>query len=137
MDDIWLLPFVFERLVLAPNPNANKNDKDKETVRKLVQRRLRLFRSGQLELLYHESNTVTSKTPNEQASNPVSKQRSAQLAADNDNPGSANARLTKESPVVPVTDGENGNLGILERLHPKSYALKLIDYVTGHRISTR
>ena len=111
MDDIWLLPFVFERLVLAPSPNANKNDKDKETVRKLVQRRLRLFRSGQLELLYHESNTVTSKTPNEQASNPVSKQRSAQLAADNDNPGSANARLTKESPIVPVpvTDGENGN----------------------------
>ena len=137
MEDIWLLPFCFERLVLAPNPNPDKNNKDRATVRNLIRRRLRLFRSGQLQLLYDECNKVTSKSPDEQASNPVKKQRSAQLAADNDNPGSAKARLTKESPVVPVTDGPNGNLGILERLHPKSYALKLISYVTGGRVSTR
>ena len=88
---IWMLPFVFERLVLAPNP-ANNSD-TKTSINQLIHRRLRLFRSGQIKQLYDESNCITSKTPGDYATTPVSKQRSAQIAADNDNFKSANARL--------------------------------------------
>ena len=68
------------------------------------------------------------------SSNPVSKQRSAQIAADNDNFKSANARLTKDTPVEPIDDN---NINILFGLHPKSYALRLVSYVTNGRYGTR
>ena len=129
---IWMLPFVFERLVLAPNPD-NNND-TKTSINQLIHRRLRLFRSGQIKQLYEESNCITSKTPGDYAANPVSKQRSAQIAADNDNFKSANARLTKDTPVEPIDDN---NINILFGLHPKSYALRLVSYVTNGRYGTR
>ena len=99
-----------------------------------MNRRLRLFRSGQIKQLYEESNCITSKTPGDYAANPVSKQRSAQIAADNDNFKSANARLTKDTPVEPIDDN---NINILFGLHPKSYALRLVSYVTNGRYGTR
>ena len=134
--DIWLLHFIFERLVLAPNPHPKKhaNDKNGTTINQLINRRLRLFRSGQIQQLYEESNQIESLTPSEYAERPVSKQRSAQIAADNDNFKSAAARLTKDTPVLPITDN---NIGILFGLHPASYALKLVSYVTNGRIGTR
>jgi len=131
---IWMLPFVFERLVLAPNPDNNNNTNTKTSINQLIHRRLRLFRSGQIKQLYEESNLVTSKTPSDYAANPVSKQRSAQIAADNDNFKSANARLTKDTPVEPIDDN---NINILFGLHPKSYALRLVSYVTNGRYGTR
>ena len=38
---VWILPFVFERLILGPNPNP----KD-ESINQRVHRRLRLFKAG-------------------------------------------------------------------------------------------
>ena len=122
---IWLLAFVFERLVLAPNPNKKQhpNDKNGESINQLIHRRLRLFRSGQIKELYDESNQVLNKTPSEQAANPVDVQKSAQLAHDLDNPKTAYARATKDTPVAVLDDDAITNL---KKLYPSSYNLKLI-----------
>ena len=119
---IWILPFVFERLVLAPNPNKNPDPKKGETINQLVNERIRLFRSGQIQLLYEESNAIKSRTPAEQAAKPVSKLNSAQIAADLDNFKSANARATKETPVALIDDD---NIQTCHNLHPKSLNLGL------------
>lgn len=129
---IWMLPFVFERLVLAPNPDTTTTGKT--SINQLIHRRLRLFRSGHIKQLYEESNCITSKTPSEFSSTPVAKQRSAQVAADNDNFKSANARLTKNMPVEPIDDN---NIGILFGLHPKSYGLRLLSYINNVSHGTR
>ena len=119
---IWILPFVFERLVLAPNPNKNPNPENGETINQLVKERIRLFRSGKIQQLYEESNAITSRTPAEQAARPVSKLNSAQIAADLDNFKSANARATKETPVALIDDD---NIQTCYNLHPKSLNLNL------------
>ena len=70
---------------LDPNPNKNPDPKKGETINQLVNEHIRLFRSGQIQLLYEESNAIKSRTPAEQAAKPVSKLNSAQIAADLDN----------------------------------------------------
>ena len=119
---IWILPFVFERLVLAPNPIKNPDPTKGETINQLVNERIRLFRSGQIQLLYEESNAIKSRTPAEQAAKPVTKLNSAQIAADLDNFKSANARATKETPVALIDDD---NIQTCYNLHPKSLNLGL------------
>ena len=113
---IWVLPFVFERLVLGPSPHLGPGSTP-PSINQLVSRRLRLFRSGQIRLLYEESNSVISRTPSAQSNSPQSINRAAQAKADSDSPKSACDLLTKQSPVVQVDDS---NIGILERLHPPS-----------------
>ena len=119
---IWILPFVFERLVLAPNPNKNPDPTKGETINQLVNERIRLFHSGQIQLLYEESNAIKSRTPAEQAAKPVTKLNSAQIAADLDNFKSANARATKETPVALIDDD---NIQTCYNLHTKSLNLGL------------
>ena len=120
MTPIWLLPFLFERLILlAPNPDREGDD---TSLNCLIHRRLQLFRSGQIQLLIEESNRVSSRTPADNKANPVTLQRSAQIAADNDNYRTANIRLTNDMPVAAIDEEK---LQVLKRLHPSSYKLKL------------
>lgn len=117
---IWLLPFIFERLILAPNPDIDKDDT--VGINTIIHRRIRLFRLGQIETLYNESNRVTSRTPAEHRDNPVKIQRCAQISADNDDYKTANTRLTKDMPVAAIDDS---NIQILHDLHPHSLNLDL------------
>ena len=120
---VWKLVFCFERLVLAPNPNPLSADrKTGISTNQLIHERLRLLRSGQIQKLYLASNEVVSRTPSSFAADPVSKQRSAQIAADNNNFKTANARLTNDTPVARVNDD---NIDVLHELHPKSLGLNL------------
>ena len=115
---IWILPFVFERLVLAPNPDPSGRPK----ITSLINERIRLFRSGQIQALYESSNEIKSRTPAEQSADPVEKQNCAQSAADCGNYRSANARLTKDTPVALV---DESNIQALYDLYPASYNLCL------------
>ena len=116
---IWVLPFVFERLICAPNPDTSSTA---ESINQLIHRRLRLFRSGQIQALYDESNSITSRSPNDQRADPVKIHRSAQIAADNNNFRSASIRLTNDMPVAAVDERK---FAVLSALHPKSYHLHL------------
>lgn len=116
---IWILPFIFERLICAPNPDKSDTA---ESINTLITRRLRMFRSGQIEALYKESNQVVSRTPKDNKQNPAKIQRSAQIAADCDNYRSANIRLTNDMPVAAIDDEK---LEVLQDLHPESYNLNL------------
>ena len=111
---IWLLAFVFERLVLSPNqdPTCSINQK--------VHQRLRLFKSSQISLLFQMSKTTTSKPPREQHDSPNKVSRAAQIALDNNNFGTANARLTSTLPVALINDS---NIIICRDLHPESLNL--------------
>ena len=108
---IWLLAFVFERLVLGPNqdPTCSINQK--------VHQRMRLFRSGQISLLFQMSKSTSSKPPKEQHNSPCEVSKAAQIALDNNNFGTANARLTSTLPVALITDS---NISICRNLHPES-----------------
>ncbi len=117
-DPVWLLAFLFEQLVLAPNP-----DPENISINQLIHRRLRLFRSGQLEQLHIESQQIESKAPRDFAANPVDIQRCAQNSADQDNRKSALARLTKHMPVAKMTPS---NIGTLINLFPKSLGLNCV-----------
>ena len=118
----WLLLVLFEQLVLFPSIDPKKDD-PKNSLNQLIHHRLRLFRSGQIKQLYEESREVISKTPQQFAESPDTIQRSAQAAADVDNISSAKARLTKTTPVAPITDGADGNLHALRKLTPPSLNL--------------
>ena len=121
---IWKLPFIFERLVLGPNPAPpNQPKKNRQSINQIISRRLSLFQSGQLQVLFDESNSIKSKTRKDFTDNPVDVQQAAQLAADLDNPRSAYARLVKHMPVASIDDD---NIDILHKLHPRSLNL-LID----------
>ena len=126
---IWILPFIFERLILAPNPTTHLPKNQRISINKLIHERLRLFKSGQIRKLYEESNKIRSKTPQENADNPVDINKAAQLAADLNNLGSANARLTKDTPVALIDDD---NIDVCYALHPPSLNLD-IDYSPGIR----
>jgi hypothetical protein len=128
---IWILPFIFERLICAPNPDKSATAERTNT---FVMRRIRMFRSGQIEALYKESNQVISRTPKDHKENPTKIQRSAQIAADVDNYRSANIRLTNDMPVAAIDDEK---LQVLQALHPKSYNLKLNHKHHQTRGSTR
>ena len=127
----WLLCILFEQLVLAPRPATLDGKPHPETITQCIYRRLRWFRAGRIKDLYNESRLVVSKSPAEQASSRPSNSRSnakvAQLAADLNNFGTCNARLTKETPVALVTDGDSddSNFSSLVDLHPdESYSYK-------------
>jgi len=123
---IWLLIILFEQLILYPTPGFKKDDKSGSLTSE-VMRRINLFRSGQIKLLYEESRKVKSKTALDFARDPSQVRKDAQAAADVDNLRSCNARLTKSTPVAPVSDhppddeGKNGgNINTLIDLHPDS-----------------
>ena len=116
-EPIWILPFIFEQLVLCPNPDPPKPGHKGTSLRKCITRRLRLFRSGQLELLHREAQMITSKSARSFRESPPSSLKCAQEAADNDNFKSAYARIVKHMPIAPIGP-ENEN--ILRALFPKS-----------------
>ena len=62
-EPIWLLPFIFEQLILCPNPDQPREGHKGTSLRQCITRRLRLFRSGQLELLYQESKCIVRNPP--------------------------------------------------------------------------
>ena len=94
-DPIWILPFIFEQLILCPNPDPPRPGHKGTSLRKCITRRLRLFRSGQIELLHRESKLITSKSAKSFRESPPSTLKCAREAADNDNFKSAYARLVK------------------------------------------
>ena len=114
--ELLLLPILFEQLVLFPEV-PTKNPKKRPSLSYTLRDRLLRFKQGRLRELYDESRQVRSKTPKEQATKPVSVQKSAQVAADLDNFKSANARITKHAPVALINDT---NLHVLQGLHPPS-----------------
>jgi hypothetical protein len=101
--------------VLFPITESNTNPK--QGLNSVVHDRLRRFKQGKIRELYKEAHQVHSKTPKQQAENPVSIQKSAQLAADVDNYKTANARITKHAPVALINQD---NLHVLQALHPPS-----------------
>ena len=115
-EPIWLLPFIFEQLILCPNPDQPREGHKGTSLRQCITRRLRLFRSGQLELLYQESKCIVSKSAKSFRESPPDSHKCAQEAADNDNFGSAYARIVKHMPVAPINEE---NRSILEQLYPK------------------
>ncbi len=118
----WLLTILFEQLVLAPRPPEVEESPHAESLTQCLYRRIRWFRAGRIKDLYDESCKVVSLPPADRfgPSPPPSSnsEKTAQLAADNDNFGTANARLTKNTPVARVFDGPDGNLQSLIDLHP-------------------
>ena len=116
-EPIMILPFIFEQLILCPNPDQPKPGHKGTSLRKCILRRLRLFRSGQLRLLYDESKQIQSKSAKTFRDSPPNTLRCAQEAANNNNFKSAHARLVKHMPVAPITPE---NEGILRKLYPKS-----------------
>jgi hypothetical protein len=111
------LPILFEQLVLFPLPKAANNKKKPVSLNATIHNCLRRFKQGKLRELYNESRSIVSKSPREQANQPVDIQRAAQLAADLDNFKSANARVTKHAPVALINDS---NIHVLRNLHPPS-----------------
>jgi hypothetical protein len=109
------LQILFEQLILFPI-NAATTD-PKKGLNSIIHERLRKFKQGKIRELYEEAHLIQSKTPKQQAENPVSIQKSAQLAADLDNFKTANARVTKHAPVALIN---NDNLHVLQGLHPPS-----------------
>jgi hypothetical protein len=106
--------------MLFPIPKSNPNLKQwNVSLNQTIHNRLQSFKQGRIRELYHESQAIVSKTPREQATNPVSIQWSVQLAADLDNFKTANARIAKHkhAPVALINDT---NLHVLQNLHPKS-----------------
>ena len=50
IESLWILPFIFEQLILCPNPDQPREGHKGTSLRQCITRRLRLFRSGQLKL---------------------------------------------------------------------------------------
>jgi hypothetical protein len=73
------LQILFEQLVLFPiNPTTSNS---KKGLNSIIHERLRKFKQGRIRELYDKAHLIQSKTPKQQAENPVSIQKSAQLAA--------------------------------------------------------
>ena len=117
---LFTLPFVFERLVLGPNPHQ-RGDPRRTSTTQVIYRRLRLFRSGQIKLLYEESNAIESRTPASFAASPVDKSRCAQISADNNNYKSSAERLTKPDTRPALVN--DSNIDVIYDLHPPSLNL--------------
>lgn len=116
--EVIQLQLLFEQLVLFPIPQSKHSNKQQKTcINAVVHERLLRFKQGRIRELYHESRSIQSKSPKEQADHPVDILRSAQIAADSDNFKSANARVTKHAPVALINDD---NFPVLEKLHPPS-----------------
>ena len=127
---IWKLAFIFESIILFP---LERNTK--ETTSTQLNRRLHLLRTGDIKTLYEQSRKTTSKTPREKANKHNNEQihtrnKCAQLAADNDNFRSAIDRITADTPIALNTPEV---VGILKDLYPKKHKIK-----TGyHHTTTR
>ena len=110
---------IFEQLVLAPRLPKEELPPNAESITQCIYRRVRWFRAGRFQDLYNESRQVKSKSPSAQRSSSSNNdkyiEKSAQLAADVDNYGTCNYRLTKNTPVAVVDDS---NISILQKLHP-------------------
>ena len=117
IESLWILPFIFEQLILCPNPDQPREGHKGTSLRQCITRRLRLFRSGQLKLLYDESKCIQSKSAKSFRESPPETHKCAQEAADNDNFKSAYARLVKYMPIAPINEV---NIPILKKLFPKS-----------------
>ena len=99
------LIYLFEQFVLAPIPHSKKGP----SLNQRIKRRIRLFRSGQLEKLHQESCTVISGNhrqplPNDHINQQSVKSTLAQRAADNDDFKKAIDRLLKATPISPNTE---------------------------------
>ena len=116
-DEILQLVYLFEQLVLFPTKLDTTKSKNAPSLNSIIRSRLLKFKQGRIKELFDESRLIVSKTPREQADNPVSILNSAQIAADVDNYKSANARITKHAPVALINDS---NLHTLQALHPPS-----------------
>ena len=127
---IWKFPFIFEKLVLGPNPD--QTDKN-SLINKIITQRLQLFQSGQLQLSYNESNDITSKTRKQCSDKLVKIQQSPKLGADLNNRKSAYARFCQHMPVANITDS---NIDVLHKLHPLSLNL-IMDNPRAIRRSSR
>ena len=114
---MYPLSFIFEQLILYPNPDQPREGHKGTSLRQCITRRLRLFRSGQLKTLYDESKCIQSKSAKSFRESPPETHKCAQEAADNDNFKSAYARLVKYMPIAPINEV---NIPILEKLFPKS-----------------
>ena len=119
-DVLWKIAFMFESLMLFQFP---KNSKD--TTATVINKRIHLFRTGNIKQLYTDSRNVISKTPleksNRAANQTIStRNKSAQLAADNDNYRSAIDRIVSDTPIA-INTPEVVN--ILKQLYPKKHTL--------------
>jgi len=115
------LIYIYEQLILAPTTH-NKSD----TLTQLIKRRIRLFRSGQLEELYKESRTVTSTksqgtSSSTKAQQEQRQQQSAQKAANDDDFKKAISRLLRATPIAPNSPE---NIEICQQLHPPTLDYK-------------
>ena len=103
----WKLAVLFEQLVLAPRPSSFEDDPTKESITQCIYRRLRWFRAGRIRDLHEESRQVISIASDQRGKKELTDsqvEKTAQLAADLDNWGLCNARLTKDTPVSQITD---------------------------------
>ena len=133
MDEVWVLPVIFEQLILAPLPPRDLRS-EKDTVRQIVLERIRLFRSGQIRHLFESSQNVRSKSSRDFRAEAPDIQKCAQIAADNDNKKSAVNRVTKYTPVSPM---DNSNWKYLRRLFPDSLNLSYAKADESQGMTTR
>ncbi|EED86272.1 predicted protein, partial [Thalassiosira pseudonana CCMP1335] len=106
-DPYWSMLLIVEQLVLAPIPTTDGDKPNNESMTQCIYRRIRWFRSGRIRELWEESRKVKSKTPLRLVSERPrddTVEKSAQIAADNDNFKTAYARLTKDTPVARIDD---------------------------------
>ena len=118
---IWKLVFIFESIILFPTKNKAKY----MTTSPTIEKRLHLFRTGNIKPLYEESRTVISLSPQEKKTkfdnmSKSSTLQSAQIAANNDQYKSAISRLTQDTPVA-INTPEIVN--ILEGLYPSKHSI--------------
>ena len=90
-----------------------------------IEKRLHLFRTGNIKKLYYDSRKVVSRTPLDKATRhknelKTTRNRCAQLAADNDNYRSAIERLTTETPIALNTPE---TVEILKSLYPPKHII--------------
>jgi len=111
---------MFESLMLFPFPK-----KSEDTTATVITKRIHLFRTGNLKQLYIDSRNVNSKTPLEKANRAENqtistRNKSAQLAADNDNYRSAIDRIVSDTPIAINTPDV---VNILKQLYPSKHTL--------------
>ena len=95
------LIYIYEQLILAPTIK----EKGGPSLTQLIKRRIRLFRSGQLEKLHEEARRVTTAPQPQQYNNatpnPDLQKKSAQRSADEDDFRTATNRLLRSTPIAP------------------------------------
>ena len=120
-DVLWKIAFMFESIMLFPFPKDSE-----DTTAIIINKRIHLFRTGNLKQLYKESREVISRTPLEKANRAEAqttstRNKSAQLAADNDNYRSAIDRIVSDTPIAINTPEV---VEILKELYPSRHKLQ-------------